>query len=70
MARLIDDAVAGFGRLDTLLNNAGVETRALLWEVTVADYDSPLGITVDNPDCPIAEWRRQPRPSAFPLPVY
>jgi len=37
--RLIDDAVATYGRLDILINNAGIEKNANFWEVTEEDYD-------------------------------
>ncbi|WP_437687753.1 SDR family NAD(P)-dependent oxidoreductase [Sorangium sp. So ce176] len=36
---MIKDAVAHFGRLDVLVNNAGLEKRAPFWEVTEEDYD-------------------------------
>ena len=37
--RLIDEAVATFGRLDILINNAGIEKHADFWDVTEEDYD-------------------------------
>lgn len=37
--KLITDAVAVFGHLDILINNAGVEKKANFWEVTEEDYD-------------------------------
>lgn len=37
--KLITDAVAVFGHLDILINNAGVEKKASFWEVTEEDYD-------------------------------
>lgn len=40
--RLIATAVEHFGRLDVLVNNAGVETHAPFWEVTEEDYDRVL----------------------------
>ncbi|WP_437777809.1 SDR family NAD(P)-dependent oxidoreductase [Sorangium sp. So ce1097] len=36
---LIKETVAHFGRLDVLVNNAGLEKRAPFWEVTEEDYD-------------------------------
>lgn len=36
---LIDQAVAKFGRLDVMVNNAGVETRHSILETEEADYD-------------------------------
>ncbi|WP_412468385.1 SDR family NAD(P)-dependent oxidoreductase [Pedobacter sp. KLB.chiD] len=37
--KLVTDAVAVFGQLDILINNAGVEKKASFWEVTEEDYD-------------------------------
>ncbi|CAN97611.1 dehydrogenase of unknown specificity [Sorangium cellulosum So ce56] len=39
---LIQEAVARFGRLDVLVNNAGLEKRAPFWEVTEEDYDAVM----------------------------
>ncbi|MCX2574578.1 SDR family NAD(P)-dependent oxidoreductase [Pedobacter sandarakinus] len=36
---LVNDAIAAFGSLDILINNAGLETKANFWEVTEKDYD-------------------------------
>jgi glucose 1-dehydrogenase len=41
-SRLVSEAVAALGRLDLLVNNAGVERKAPFWEVTEADYDLVL----------------------------
>jgi len=41
---LVDEAVRRYGRLDVLVNNAGIETRHSLLETTEADYDRVLGI--------------------------
>jgi glucose 1-dehydrogenase len=45
-ARMIGDAVAQLGRLDVLVNNAGVEHKAAFWDVTEADYDRVLGVNL------------------------
>ena len=37
--KLINDAIATYGQLDILINNAGLETKADFWEVTEKDYD-------------------------------
>jgi len=37
--KLVTDAVATFGNLHILVNNAGVEKNANFWEVTEEDYD-------------------------------
>ncbi|WP_438033157.1 SDR family NAD(P)-dependent oxidoreductase [Sorangium sp. So ce204] len=39
---LFQEAVARFGRLDVLVNNAGLEKRAPFWEVTEEDYDQVI----------------------------
>jgi glucose 1-dehydrogenase len=44
--KLIDTAVAHFGRLDILVNNAGLETHAPFWQVTEADYDRVLNVNL------------------------
>jgi len=41
---LVAEAVRRYGRLDVLVNNAGIETRHSLLETTEADYDNVLGI--------------------------
>jgi len=41
---LVAEAVRRYGRLDVLVNNAGIETRQSLLDTTEADYDVVLGI--------------------------
>ena len=41
---LVAEAVRRYGRLDVLVNNAGIETRQSLLDTTEADYDKVLGI--------------------------
>lgn len=41
---LVAEAVRRYGRLDVLVNNAGIETRHPLLETTEADYDRVLGV--------------------------
>lgn len=43
---LVSDAIAAMGRLDVLVNNAGVEKHAPFWEVTEADYDKVLNVNL------------------------
>jgi glucose 1-dehydrogenase len=43
---MISDAVAKLGRLDVLVNNAGVEHKAAFWDVTEADYDRVLAVNL------------------------
>ena len=40
--KFIADTVAQFGRIDVLVNNAGLERNADFWNVTEADYDAVL----------------------------
>ena len=42
--RLVDEAVAHYGKLDILVNNAGVEKRADFWDVTEDDYNFVVGV--------------------------
>jgi glucose 1-dehydrogenase len=44
--RLVADAVAGLGKVDLLVNNAGVEKRAPFEEVTEEDYDRVLDVNL------------------------
>ncbi len=41
---LVAEAVRLYGRLDVMVNNAGIETRKSLLDTTEADYDRVLGI--------------------------
>lgn len=44
--RLIDESIAHFGRLDLLINNAGIEKNAPFLEVTESDYDRVLAVNL------------------------
>lgn len=44
--RLINQGIEHFGRLDVLVNNAGLETHAPFWEVTEEDYDKVLNVNL------------------------
>jgi glucose 1-dehydrogenase len=41
---LVAESAAHFGRLDVLVNNAGIEKNADFWAVTEADYDAVLNV--------------------------
>jgi glucose 1-dehydrogenase len=45
---LVDAAVEAFGRLDIMVNNAGVETRTSLLETTEQQYDRVLDINLKS----------------------
>jgi glucose 1-dehydrogenase len=45
---LIDAAVAKFGRVDVMVNNAGVETRTSVLDTTEAQYDKVLSINLKS----------------------
>jgi glucose 1-dehydrogenase len=48
LQRLVDAAVAKFGRLDIMVNNAGVETRTSVLETTEVQYDKVLTINLKS----------------------
>jgi len=44
--RFIASAVEQLGKVDILINNAGLERRAHFWDATEADYDSVLNVNL------------------------
>lgn len=44
--RFITEAVKQLGKVDSLINNAGLERRADFWDVTEADYDAVLNVNL------------------------
>src|SRR3954449_3722464 len=48
LQRMIDHAVKTFGRLDVMVNNAGVETRTSVLETTEDQYDKVLAINLKS----------------------
>jgi glucose 1-dehydrogenase len=44
--RFITAAVQELGKLDALINNAGLERRADFWDVTEADFDAVLNVNL------------------------
>ncbi len=48
LQRLINSAVEAFGRLDIMVNNAGVETRTSILDSTEEDYDKVLDINLKS----------------------
>jgi len=48
LQRLIDTTVEQLGRVDIMVNNAGVETRTSLLDTSEADYDKVLAINLKS----------------------
>ena len=48
LQKLIDVAVAKFGRVDIMINNAGVETRTSILDTTEAQYEKVLEINLKS----------------------
>jgi glucose 1-dehydrogenase len=48
LQKLVDAAVAAFGRVDIMVNNAGVETRTSVLDTTEAQYDKVLAIDLKS----------------------
>ena len=48
LQRLIDSAVKAFGRVDIMVNNAGIETRTSILDTTEAQYDRVLAINLKS----------------------
>lgn len=48
LQKLVDTAVKTFGRLDIMVNNAGVETRTSVLETTEEQYDKVLEINLKS----------------------
>jgi glucose 1-dehydrogenase len=46
--RMMQTAVDSFGRLDVLVNNAGLETRQSLLDTTEADYEKVLAVNMKS----------------------
>ncbi len=44
--RLVSSGIEHFGRLDVLVNNAGIEKHAPFWEVKEEDYDKVLDVNL------------------------
>ena len=44
--KFIADTAAQFGKIDVLVNNAGLERRADFWDVTEADYDAVMDVNL------------------------
>jgi glucose 1-dehydrogenase len=48
LQKLIDETVKAFGRLDVMVNNAGIETRTSVLETTEAEYERVMNINLKS----------------------
>jgi len=48
LQRLVDAAVSRFGRVDVMVNNAGIETRTSVLETTEAQYEKVLTVNLKS----------------------
>ncbi len=48
LQKLVDSAVKKFGKLDVMINNAGVETRTSILDTTEAQYEKVLAINLKS----------------------
>ena len=48
LAKMIETAVDTYGRLDVLINNAGIETRTSLLDTTEADFEKVMAINLKS----------------------
>jgi glucose 1-dehydrogenase len=48
LQRLIESAVNAFGRLDIMVNNAGIETRSSVLETTEAQFDKVMAVNLKS----------------------
>jgi len=48
LQRLVDEAVKSFGRLDVMVNNAGVETRTSVLDTTEQQYEKVMEINLKS----------------------
>jgi NAD(P)-dependent dehydrogenase (short-subunit alcohol dehydrogenase family) len=47
--KLVDEAASAFGRLDIVVNNAGINVRGAIEDVSPADFDRVMGVNVKGP---------------------
>jgi len=64
--RFVKEAVANFGRMDVLVNNAGLERHADFWDVTESDFDTVLSVNLKGvffvTQAAVRYWRENKRP--------
>ena len=69
--RMVQQAIAEFGRLDILVNNAGIVRDQAIWNMTEADFDSVLRVHVKGSWAPSKHaaiyWREQNKATGAPV---
>jgi len=59
--RMVQQAVDTFGRLDIVVNNAGIARDATIWSMTESDWDSVIRVHLKGTFCPthhaVNHWR-------------
>ena len=58
---MLQTAVDAFGRLDVLVNNAGIETRQSSLDTTEADFEKVIAVTWPTPSPPASPPKRLAR---------
>ena len=48
-ARVVEMFVEKFGRIDVVVNNAGVDNNVAIFKATVFDFNSVIGINLEAP---------------------
>ena len=48
LSNLVDQTVQQYGRLDIMVNNAGIETRTSTLETTEAEYDRVMNVNLKS----------------------
>src|SRR6266511_4468260 len=48
LQKLVDAAVSRFGRVDIMVNNAGIETRTSVLDTTEAQYDKVMDVNLKS----------------------